>query len=284
MPTPKHPRPPSPPPGDPADRAGERVQKILARLGFGSRREIERWIEEGRVTLNGRRIALGERWSPGERLCLNGRPIDLAARFDTPIRVLLYHKPIGEVVSRRDPEGRPIVFSRFPKPLRGRWIAVGRLDINTQGLLLVTTHGELAHRLMHPSRRIEREYAVRVLGSVDEGMLERLVRGVSLDDGPARFEAIQPAGGTGANRWFHVTLSEGRHRIVRRLWESQGVTVSRLIRVRFDGVVLPPRLRAGTYLELAPNEVAALLESVGLAAGPEQPPRPGVSRRQGGGR
>lgn len=258
------------------DPAGERLQKILARLGFGSRREIEQWIEDGRITLNGRRAKLGERWQPGDRVTVNGRPIDIHAKLESPTRVLLYHKPIGEVVSRRDPEGRPIIFTRLPRPSRGRWIAIGRLDINTQGLLLTTTHGELANRLMHPSRQIEREYAVRVLGPVDDRMLERLVQGVDLEDGPARFEAIRPAGGEGANHWFHVTLREGRNRIVRRLWESQGVTVSRLIRVRFGNLELPPRLKAGSYLELPPDEVAALMESVGLTSSQELkelPPR-----------
>ncbi|MGX2039549.1 pseudouridine synthase [Methylocaldum sp. MU1018] len=193
-----------------------------------------------------------------------------------PTRVLIYHKPTGEVVSRRDPEGRPVIFTRLPKPSTGRWIAVGRLDINTQGLLLVTNNGELANRLMHPSREIEREYAVRVLGPISDEMLTRLSNGIALEDGPARFETIEPAGGEGANRWFHVTLREGRNRIVRRLWESQGITVSRLIRTRFAGIALPPRLRAGASYELPPEDVAGLMRSVEL-----ETEKPAADRRAG---
>jgi 23S rRNA pseudouridine2605 synthase len=300
MQAPKKPRsnPPSPPnkPGlpesaPPADEAGERLQKVLARLGLGSRRQIEEWIQEGRVTLNGKPAQLGERCGPGDRVTVNGRPIDLAGRAEEPTRVLLYHKPIGEVVTRRDPEGRPVIFTQLPRPTRGRWIAIGRLDINTQGLLLVTTNGELANRLMHPSREIEREYAVRVLGPISDAVLDRLTQGVTLDDGPARFETLRAAGGEGANRWFHVTLREGRNRIVRRLWESQGVTVSRLIRVRFGGLELPPRLKARTFVELPPEQVAALMESVELASDqpvarererPRAAGRPGDGGRRGG--
>ena len=255
-----------------AGQPGERLQKLLAHTGLGSRREIETWIREGRVTLNGKTAVLGVRYQPGDRVTVNGRPLDLDDRLEEPTRVLLYHKPIGEVVTRRDPEGRPVVFTQLPRPSRGRWIAIGRLDINTQGLLLVTTNGELANRLMHPSREIEREYAVRVLGAVDDRILERLARGVELEDGFAQFESIMPAGGEGANRWFHVTLCEGRNRIVRRLWESQGITVSRLMRVRFGHLELPPRLKARTFLELPPEQVAALLSSVGLPPEPSGKP------------
>lgn len=244
--------------------SGDRLQKVLARLGLASRREIEGWIRDGRITLNGQYAKLGDRVTRGDRITVNGRPIDLSARQEEPTRVLIYHKPIGEVVTRRDPEGRPVIFTQLPRLQRGRWIAIGRLDINTQGLLLVTTNGELANRLMHPSREIEREYAVRVLGNIPEAILERLSRGVELEDGPARFDAIRAAGGEGANHWFHVTLREGRNRIVRRLWESQGVTVSRLIRVRFAHLELPPRLRARTFMELSPEQVAALMASVQL--------------------
>jgi 23S rRNA pseudouridine2605 synthase len=261
--TSKNPKPASS--ASPTDEAGERLQKILARSGLGSRREIEDWIRDGRVTLNGQPAKLGDRYKPGQRVTVNGRPFDLAGRSDEPTRVLLYHKPTGEVVTRRDPEGRPVIFTQLPRPNRRRWIAVGRLDINTQGLLLVTTNGELANRLMHPSREIEREYAVRVLGPVNEAVLDRLRKGVELEDGPARFETLVEAGGEGANRWFHVTLREGRNRIVRRLWESQGITVSRLMRVRFGHLDLPPRLKARTFMELPPEQVAMLMESVGLA-------------------
>lgn len=244
--------------------SGERLQKVLARLGLASRREIEEWIKSGRVTLNGQYAKLGDRYRPGDRMTVNGRSIDPSAEAQEPTRVLVYHKPTGEVVTRRDPEGRPVIFTQLPRPTRGRWISIGRLDINTQGLLLVTTNGELANRLMHPSHEIEREYAVRVLGRVDDAMLERLHQGVELEDGFARFESIYSAGGEGANQWFRVTLKEGRNRIVRRLWESQNIQVSRLMRVRFAQIELPPRLRARTFMELPKEQVNQLLEFVGL--------------------
>lgn len=258
---------------------------MLARAALGSRREIEAWIAGGEVQLNGQPAKLGDRWKPGDRLVVRGRPINLDKRINAPTRVLLYHKPIGELVSRRDPEGRPVVFTQLPRLEFGRWIAVGRLDINTQGLLLVTNNGELANRLMHPSREIEREYAVRVLGRISEETLERLRQGVELEDGRARFETLVEAGGEGANRWYHVTMKEGRNRIVRRLWESQGVVVSRLIRVRFGSIALPPRLKAGVWAELPADELEALMAQVDLkaprrepAAGRPRPPRHGKPR------
>jgi 23S rRNA pseudouridine2605 synthase len=261
----RKPAPRTRPPSHATDEVpGERIQKALARIGLGSRREIEAWIAEGRILLNGRPAQLGERCLPEDRLTVNGRPVNLAKKTEGPTRVALYHKPSGEVVSRRDPEGRPVIFTQLPRPERGRWVAVGRLDINTQGLILVTTNGELANRLMHPSREIERQYAVRVLGDISQAVLDRLSQGVTLEDGMARFESIETAGGEGANKWFHVSLREGRNRIVRRLWESQGVSVSRLIRIRFAGLELPPRLKAGQSMELPHEQVAALLESVGL--------------------
>jgi 23S rRNA pseudouridine2605 synthase len=247
-----------------ADEAGERLQKLLARIGLASRREIEEWIRNGRITLNGAYAKLGDRYKFGDRVTVNGRVVDFDGRAEEPTRVLLYHKPIGEVVTRRDPEGRPVIFTQLPRPTRGRWIAIGRLDINTQGLLLVTTNGELANRLMHPSREIPREYAVRVLGNIEDRLLDRLTQGVDLEDGPASFESITAAGGEGANRWFHVMLREGRNRIVRRLWDSQGVTVSRLIRIRFANIELPPRLRARTFMELPQEQVDYLLKLVDL--------------------
>jgi len=267
----------SPGTGD-SGQNGERLQKILARIGLASRREIEDWIRDGRITLNGQYAKLGDRYHPGDRVTVNGRPIDLDSRNLEPTRVLLYHKPIGEVVTRRDPEGRPVIFTQLPRPSRGRWITIGRLDINTQGLLLVTTNGELANRLMHPSREIEREYAVRVLGNIDERILERLSKGVELEDGPAKFDSIRSAGGEGANHWFHVTLREGRNRIVRRLWESQGITVSRLMRIRFANLELPPRLRARTFMELPPDHVEALMLSVGLQ--PDKPEHRSISKQR----
>jgi len=245
---------------------GERIQKVLARGGVASRREIERWIEEGRLFVNGKKARLGERLQEGDKLQLNGRVLRWEKFGNQPTRVLCYYKPVGELVSRRDPEGRPVIFTQLPKLSPGRWIAVGRLDINTQGLILVTNNGELAHRLMHPSREIEREYAVRVLGKVDETILQNLTQGVMLDDGEARFEQIHFSGGEGANRWYRVIVREGRNRLVRRLWESQGITVSRLLRIRYGPVSLPDKLRAHTYYELDSKELRQLLEFSGLPA------------------
>ena len=192
-------------------------------------------------------------------------------------RLLLYHKPPGEVTTRRDPEGRRTVFERLPRLRSERWVAIGRLDINTSGLMLFATHGELAHRLMHPRYRMEREYAVRVLGQVDGAMLRRLERGVDLDDGPARFTGVADEGGEGANRWYRVVLEEGRNREVHRLWESQGVRVSRLIRIRFGPVRLPAGLRAGAFMDVPARERAALFETVGLED--PGPPAAAVRRR-----
>lgn len=241
-----------------------RLQKLLARAGLGSRRAIEQWIAEGRIFVNGHPAKPGEHCTIHDRVLVNGHLINLIKRSSVPTRVLLYHKPVGEVVSRRDPEGRPVIFTQLPKLETGRWVAIGRLDIATAGLLLVTTNGELANRLMHPKREIEREYAVRVFGQVSDAVLKRLCDGVQLEDGPAHFDALEPAGGEGANQWFHVVVKEGRNRLVRRLWESQGVTVSRLIRLRFGKLVLPPRLKARTFTELLPGELKSLLMSVDL--------------------
>ncbi len=242
---------------------GERLHKVLAHAGLGSRRQIEQWIREGRVEINNRQARLGERWHRGDRVKVHGRPVNLDRRLTTRTRVLVYHKPPGEVVTRRDPQGRPTVFQRLPKLGKGRWVAVGRLDINTEGLLLLTNDGELANRLMHPSGELEREYAVRVYGRVTDDMLERLAQGIELEDGPARFESIEPVGGGGANTWYRVTLKEGRNRIVRRLWEALGVTVSRLIRVRYGPVALPPGLKIGRFYELTPKEVQRLEAELG---------------------
>jgi 23S rRNA pseudouridine2605 synthase len=215
-----------------------------------------------------------------DRVIVNGHQINLVKRCAGPTRVLLYHKPMGELVSRRDPEGRPVVFTQLPKLENGRWIAIGRLDINTQGLLLATNNGELANRLMHPGREVEREYAVRVFGHVGDAMLQRLLDGIALEDGPAHFETIRPAGGEAANQWFHVVVREGRNRLVRRLWESQGVTVSRLIRVRFGEVVLPPRLRTGSSVELEPEALERLMASVGLSEARPKTVKPGRPPRR----
>ena len=250
---------------------------MLARAGLASRREIEEWIKNGEILLNGNAAKLGDRWKEGDRLTVRGRPVDVGKRFSQATRVLVYHKPTGEVVTRRDPEGRPTIFTQLPRLDIGRLINVGRLDINTQGLLLITNNGELANKLMHPAQQIEREYAVRVLGNITDEMLERLKKGVELEDGPAHFNDIVDAGGEGANRWFHVTLSEGRNRIVRRLWESQNIVVSRLIRIRFGHIVLPPHNHARSVLELSPEERDKLLVSAGLP--PELPPRRPVRSR-----
>ncbi len=243
---------------------GERLQKVLAHAGLGSRRQIERWIREGQVRVNGQPARLGDRWQVGDRVWVRGRPVNLGRRLGgMEVRVLAYHKPVGEIVTRRDPEGRISVFQRLPRLPKGRWIAVGRLDLNTEGLLLFTNQGELANRLMHPAQELEREYAVRIYGRVTETMLERLRLGVKLEDGPARFDAIEPAGGEGANRWYKVVLREGRNRIVRRLWESVGVTVSRLIRIRYGPILLPAGLAVGRIHELSPAEIRLLERALG---------------------
>jgi 23S rRNA pseudouridine2605 synthase len=244
--------------------AGERIQKVLARGGVGSRREIERWIDEGRLKINGDIVKLGDRLKVGDYLQLNDRVMHWEKFAIQPTRVLLYHKPTGEVVTRRDPQGRPVVFSQLPVLETARWISVGRLDINTSGLLLVTNNGELANKLMHPSTKVEREYAVRILGNVSDETLEKLKKGVELEDGVAKFDAIRFFGGEGANKWYHVIVSEGRNRLVRRLWEAQEVIVSRLMRVRYGPVVLPERLKTGAIYELTDKELDLLFDFAGL--------------------
>lgn len=244
----------------------ERIQKMLARAGLGSRRQLERWIAEGRVTVNGKRARLGDTLEGGERLAIDGRPLRLTARERAgTVRVehLVYHKQAGEVTSRRDPEGRPSVFDSLPPRKRARWISVGRLDIATSGLLLFTTDGELAHRLMHPRYRILRAYAVRLSDVPSPAQLAQLRRGVELDDGPARFEAIDPAGGSGRNVWYRVSLREGRNREVRRMFETVGIRVSRLIRVQYGPIALG-NIHRGRSRPLTVNEATALYEEVGL--------------------
>lgn len=254
----------------------QRIHKLLAASGHGSRRQIEAMIAAGRVTVNGQPARPGQPVDARDRIAIDGRPLRLAV--DEAVRVLAYRKRVGELVTRSDPQGRPTVFRRLPRLAGARWIAVGRLDINTSGLLLLTTSGELARRLMHPRWAIAREYAVRVHGAVDEEILARLREGVALEDGIARFDAIADAGGRGSNHWYHVVLREGRNRVVRRLWESQGVQVSRLIRVRY-GPVLLRGIRDGSYRELDEDEVAALMGLVGLSA-----PSPRAPQRRGRGR
>ncbi|MBQ0790061.1 MAG: pseudouridine synthase [Cycloclasticus sp.] len=236
----------------------ERIQKLLAQAGVGSRRQIEKWIVEGLISVNGETAKLGDKITARDDIKLKGRVLKLEGKLQVETQVLIYHKPTGEIVSKNDPEGRPSVFKRLPRLDAGRWIAVGRLDLNTQGLLMFTNDGDLANKLMHPSQQIDREYAVRVMGRIDEAMLQRLVNGVALEDGTARFEDIHESGGEGVNRWFHVVVAEGRNRLVRRLWESQECKVSRLIRVRYGSVYLPPGLPAGHHKFLDKKEVKEL--------------------------
>ena len=235
----------------------ERLQKLLAGAGHGSRRGIEEWIRAGRVTINDRVAVLGDRASDADRVCLDGRPLELGGRRQA-VEVMLYHKPVGEVTTRADPENRPTVFERLPPPATGRWIVVGRLDVNTSGLLLFTNDGDLAHRLMHPSSEISREYLVRLRGSPSEAVLDRLRRGVELDDGPANFDEIHTQSTEGSHTWLRVCLHEGRNREVRRLFEHEGFEVSRLSRLRYGNVELPRDLRGGAFKLLDPATIAEL--------------------------
>ena len=243
----------------------DKLQKVLANAGVGSRREMERWIEAGRISVNGKLATLGDRVEPTDKIRVDGNP--LSQSKDTPVcRVLMYNKPEGELCSRKDPEGRPTVFDRLPNIKNGRWIAVGRLDINTSGLLLFTNDGELANRLMHPKHEVEREYSVRVFGEVEDMMLKRLTDGVKLEDGEAKFTEIvkKPGEEESQNSWYHVSLSEGRNREVRRLWESQGLQVSRLIRVRYGDLELKKRLPQGGWIELPLTDLNGLRKTVQL--------------------
>jgi len=225
----------------------ERIQKILARAGYGSRREIERWVNAGDITVNGVVATTGQAVDENDKITLRGKVLKLATKLKAKPQVLLYHKKVGEICSRNDPDGRKTVFDNLPKITSGRWIQVGRLDINTDGLLLFTTDGELANRLMHPSYEIEREYASRILGKVTDDMIDRLTTGVELEDGVAKFTRIKFEGGEGANSWYHVVLNEGKNREVRRLWESQDLVVSRLRRIRYGDIILHRSLRAGEH-------------------------------------
>ncbi len=242
----------------------EKIQKVLARLGVGSRRVMEQAIAEGRVSVNGKMATLGDRVAPGDELRVDGRMVRVTAEEETRRRVLIYYKPEGEICTRSDPEGRPTVFDHLPELRNERWILVGRLDVSSSGLLLLTTDGELANRLMHPSSEIDREYAVRVLGDVRPEMREQLMHGVMLEDGLAHFEVFDAVGGEGANRWYQVTLREGRNREIRRMFEAVGLVVSRLIRVRFGSVHLPRQLRTGRWLEMDQEAVDQLASEVEL--------------------
>ena len=239
----------------------ERLHKILAQAGVASRREAEEWIAAGRVQLNGKPAQIGARVRPGDKVKVNGRLVTLHFSDRLP-RVILYHKPEGEIVSRDDPEGRPSIFGALPRLRGGRWVAVGRLDINTSGLILLTTSGELANQLMHPGSSLLREYAVRILGNLTPETQQRLLEGVMLEDGEARFHTLEDAGGQGANHWYRVSLYEGRNREVRRMFEAVGLRVSRLTRVRYGPFVLPPRLKRGRCLELTTAEVERLMRAL----------------------
>jgi len=252
----------------------EKLQKVLARSGLGSRREMERWIEAGRISVNGETATQGDRITARDVIEVDGRPQKLVFDRDSERRVLVYNKPLGEVSTRHDPEGRATVFEHLPPLKQGRWIAVGRLDINTSGLLLFTTDGELANNLMHPSANVDREYAVRILGNVDEEMIDRLKQGVLLEDGMARFSDVQFFDGDGANKWYHVVVMEGRNREVRRLWESQGVQVSRLKRVRYGPFFMPSEVKAGTWKELGQKEINMLSNMLGMKQKRNKPLNP----------
>jgi 23S rRNA pseudouridine2605 synthase len=252
-----------------SEQQGERLQKVLAQAGLGSRREMEEWIGTGRVTVNGVVATLGVRVSEGDKVQVDGRPIRLKLEAEPRLpRVLLYHKQEGEIVSRDDPGGRTSVFDSLPK-LRGqKWIAIGRLDFNTSGLLIFTTSGELANRLMHPRFEVEREYAVRVQGEMTPDQMKQMIReGVELEDGVVRFAKLSDEGGEGFNHWYRIVIKEGRNREVRRTFEALGLTVSRLMRVRFGIINLPPRIKRGMMAELGEPEVRAILEWAGLPAG-----------------
>jgi len=246
---------------------GEKLQKVLAGAGFGSRRKMEEWIANGQVSVNGETATLGMRVVEGDLVKAERRTIRVGER-DHAARVLLYHKPEGEIVSRDDPGRRNSVFDKLPK-LRGqKWIAVGRLDFNTSGLLIFTTSGELANRLMHPRFEVEREYAVRVQGVMTEAQINlALKQGVELEDGVVKFEKLEDQGGEGFNHWYRVMLKEGRNRVVRRTFDALGLPVSRLMRIRFGIINLPPRLKRGMTAELGEGEVAQVLEWVGIAPG-----------------
>ncbi|MCO7198824.1 23S rRNA pseudouridine(2605) synthase RluB [Pseudoalteromonas sp. OANN1] len=244
----------------------EKLQKVLARAGVGSRREMEKYIESNRVSVDGKVAKLGDRVEKTSVIRVDGHIVKIEQQEERICRVLMYHKPEGELCTRRDPQGRRTVFDRLPKLDGDRWIAIGRLDINTSGLLLFTNDGELANRLMHPKYEVEREYSARVFGEVTNQTLRTLTKGVELEDGPAKFLKIKPLGGEGMNKWFNVTLTEGRNREVRRLWQSQDVEVSRLIRIRYGKLELNKRLPQGGWEELKLEDVNYLRKSVSMRA------------------
>lgn len=237
----------------------EKIQKILANAGIGSRRYIESLILSGKIVINGKVAQIGGRITCQDKVVVDGHHIKLAKSQEQKSRFLIYHKPEGEICTRQDPEGRPTIFDRLPYIRHGRWISVGRLDFNTSGLLLLTNNGEIANKLMHPSSEFEREYAVRIHGTVNQSILTNLKKGIRLEDGMAKFHQIEDAGGKGTNHWYHVVVKEGRNRLVRRLWESQDLTVSRLIRIRFGHIALPNSLKQGHCLELTEEEIEMII-------------------------
>jgi 23S rRNA pseudouridine2605 synthase len=241
----------------------ERLQRVISRLGLASRRAAEALIEQGRVQVDGRPARLGQKLLAGQSLVVDGQSLSYHAPSEKP-RILVYHKPVGEIVSRDDPKGRATVFENLPRISNGQWISVGRLDFNTSGLLIFTTSGDVANSLMHPRNGFLREYAVRVRGVLSPQDLQALLKGISLADGPARFEKIEPGGGAGSNHWYLVSVREGRNREVRRLFEGVGYVVSRLIRTRFGPIELPKRLRPGAFLELRADEVARLMKLIDI--------------------
>ncbi|HXW65702.1 MAG TPA: pseudouridine synthase [Burkholderiaceae bacterium] len=260
----------------------DKLHKVLADAGIGSRRDMEELIVAGRVSVNGQPAHVGQRVLPTDQVRINGKPLNTRRQPGRPPRVLLYHKPAGEIVSQDDPQARPSVFEKLPKVSGGRWVAIGRLDFNTEGLLLFTTSGELANRLMHPRFEVEREYAVRLLGELTTEQRNQLLEGIALEDGPARFSRLEDAGGQGANHWYRAVLSEGRNREVRRMFEALGLQVSRLIRIRFGAVQLPRTLARGRFQELAPAWVEAWLHDLGIGAD-EVRTRSGTPGRRPGG-
>ncbi len=238
-----------------------KLHKLLAQAGLGSRREMEELIATGQVTINGKVAETGDRAGPDDVVRFGKRTIHFKSADRLP-RVVLYHKPEGEIVSHDDPEGRPSVFDKLPQLRSSKWISIGRLDYNTSGLLIFTTDGELANRLMHPRFEVEREYAVRIMGRLTPEVMARLITGIELEDGPAKFDHLSDQGGEGSNHWYRVILKEGRNREVRRMFEASGMTVSRLMRVRFGPINLPPRLKRGSWMELDEAEIKRLLALV----------------------
>lgn len=260
----------------------QKLQKVLAQSGLGSRRDMEQLIGGGRVTVNGKIATIGARVGPADQIKVAGRIVRAQSASRLP-RVLLYHKPEGEIASRDDPRGRPSVFDRLPAVSGAKWISIGRLDFNTCGLLMFTTSGELANRMMHPRFEIEREYAVRVMGKLQPEHVQQLLQGVELDDGVACCDRVELRGGEGANQWCHVVLKEGRNRVVRRLFEKLGFVVSRLMRVRYGPMELPPRVKRNQYYELTGDETQRLLDWLDAAQQPPAaPPVPARTRGRGG--